>query len=71
MNNGKKKKINRNDFSAFFNNLKLDTKQQENIFKKMITSKTKWVKRIDESFLTDEFKYEYKLLIDKRFYKLR
>lgn len=69
--NGKKKKINRNDFSAFFNTLKLDTKQQENIFKKMITSKTKWVKRIDESFLTDEFKSEYKLLIDNRFYKLR
>ncbi|MBW6533478.1 MAG: hypothetical protein K0B11_00580 [Mariniphaga sp.] len=67
MNNGKKKKINRNDFTAFFNTLKLDTKQQQNIFKKMVTNKTKWVKRIDESFLTDEFKSEYKLLIDNRF----
>ena len=69
--NGKKKKINQNDFSAFFKTLKLDTKQQENIFKKMVTSKTKWVKRIDESFLTDEFKSEYKLLIYKRFNRLR
>lgn len=69
--NGKKKKINRNDFSVFFNTLKLDTKQQENIFKKMVKSKTKWVKRIDESFINEEFKSEYKLLIDNRFSRLK
>ena len=32
--NGKKKKINRNDFVAAFNTIALDVKQQENIFKK-------------------------------------
>jgi serine/threonine-protein kinase HipA len=69
--NGKKKKINNKDFSVFFETMKLDKKQQENIFKKMAGSKTKWIAKINESFLNEEFKSEYKLLIDNRFSLLK
>lgn len=68
--NGKKKKIRYNDFVAAFNNLKLDVKQQENIFKKMERSKDKWMEFIDISFITDDFKKMYKHLIQERFTKI-
>ena len=61
--NGKKKKIKRSDFVAAFNTLKLDTKQQENIFTKMEKAKAKWIELIDNSFLNADFKKAYKELI--------
>ena len=48
--NGKKRKINRNDFIACFNKMKLEIKQQENIFKKMEKAKKNWFNFIDISF---------------------
>ena len=68
--NGKKKKIKKADFISTFNTLKLDAKQQENIFKKMKKNKTNWMKQIDNSFLNDEFKISYKSLLEDRFNRL-
>ena len=68
--NGKKKKIHRNDFVAAFNTLKLDSKQQENIFKKMERAKDKWMDFIEISFLSDDLKMKYKHLIQDRFIKI-
>ena len=68
--NGKKKKINRNDFVAAFNTIALDVKQQENIFKKMEKAKESWLQFIDISFLNDEMKSNYKKLLQDRFARL-
>lgn len=68
--NGKKKKINRADFIKAFETLRLDQKQQENIFKKMLKAKDEWEKIIDISFLNDEFKEAYKSLLKKRFLRI-
>lgn len=68
--NGKKKKINQNDFKAAFTALGLDAKQQENIFKKMEKAKSGWLEFIDFSFLNDEMKVAYKNLIQNRFDRL-
>ena len=68
--NGKKKKIQRNDFITAFNTLNLDTKQQENIFAKMAKTKEEWMNFIDISFLTKEFKESMKMLISDRFNRL-
>jgi serine/threonine-protein kinase HipA len=68
--NGKKKKINRNDFVAAFTTLGLDAKQQENIFKKMEKAMTRWLEFIDISFLNNEMKLAYKNLLHNRFDRL-
>lgn len=68
--NGKKNKIKRNDFITAFSRLGLDTKQQENIFKKMEKAKPKWLEFIECSFLNPEMKVAYKKLIEERFYRL-
>ena len=68
--NGKKKKINRNDFKTAFTTLRLDEKQQDNIFKKMEKSCAGWMNFIDTSFLTSDFRESYKNLIETRFNRL-
>lgn len=68
--NGKKKKINRNDFIAAFTNIGLDSKQQENIFKKMQKAKPSWIEFIEISFLNAEMKTNYKNLLNDRFSRL-
>ena len=68
--NGKKKKINRNDFIAAFTTLGLDKRQQENIFKKMDIARPKWLECIDISFLDDAMKNNYKKIILNRFARL-
>ncbi len=69
--NGKKKKIQRNDFITAFNTLKIDKKQQENIFKRMENVKEMWFKFIGQSFLNDEYKASYLDMIKTRFKRLR
>ena len=56
--NGKKKKVSRKDFIVAFRTLNLDTKQQDNLFKKMAKAKDEWVDFIDISFLSKEFNRE-------------
>ena len=64
--NGKKKKIKKHDFVVAMLNLKIDEKQQQNIFKKMERAYPKWVELINQSFLSDEFKQQYKVIINER-----
>lgn len=61
--NGRKKKIRQTDFVAAFTNLKLNTRQQENMFKKMDKAIPRWITFIDNSFLNDEMKIAYKEMI--------
>jgi serine/threonine-protein kinase HipA len=68
--NGKKKKIKKADFVAAFNTLRLHTKQQDNIFKKMIKAKTAWIEMIRVSFLSQEFKDQYVELLNRLFEKI-
>jgi len=68
--NGKKKKIKKTDFIAAFNTMKLDAKQQENIFKKIANAKSKWFDFINSSFLSEDYKTAYKKLIDDRMIRL-
>lgn len=68
--NGKKKKIQREDFIAAFATLKLAPKQAENIFKKMTKAVPQWLEFIENSFLTDGMKDAYKELIVQRYNRL-
>lgn len=68
--NGKKKKIKRTDFEHAFTTLKLDAKQQANIFSKMEKVKEKWLAFIQISFLSEDFKKQYTLLIQNRFERI-
>lgn len=68
--NGKKKRIKRSDFTAAFSTLKLNPKQQENIFKKMEKSLPNWLVFIDSSFVSTQIKQEYKNLIKTRMKRL-
>jgi serine/threonine-protein kinase HipA len=69
--NGRKKKIKRADFTAAFTMLKLDAKQQENIYKKMEKAIPKWIAFIDNSFLNEAMKIAYKELIRERQHQLQ
>jgi len=69
--NGKKKRLKRQDFVAAMNMLKLDDKQQENIFAKMEKAKPKWLAQIDISFLTDDLKNLYKQILMERFERIK
>lgn len=68
--NGRKKKLRRDDFVAAMHSLKLDGKQQENIFKKMEKVTPKWLEFIDRSFMTDTFKEAYKAILTERLGRL-
>jgi len=68
--NGKKRKIKRADFVAAFTACKLDPKQQANIFRKMERAKAAWLDFIEASFLSDDLKTRYKLLLQDRFGRL-
>jgi serine/threonine-protein kinase HipA len=64
--NGRKKKLKKQDFVAAMNMAKIDRKQQENIFAKMAKALPQWLELIDRSFLTDEFKEGYKIILTER-----
>jgi serine/threonine-protein kinase HipA len=64
--NGKRKKIRKQDFIASMNTLKLDEKQQENIFNKMLNAQPAWTKLIDSSFMSREYKKQYKAILNER-----
>jgi serine/threonine-protein kinase HipA len=54
--NGKMKRLKHHDFESAFNDMKLDSRQQANIFAKMENARSKWVDFIQISFLTPDFK---------------
>ena len=68
--NGKKKRINRNDFEMAFSTLKLDAKQQANLFSKMGKARNKWIEFVHISFLSTDFKDKYTQLINERFERI-
>lgn len=69
--NGKKKKLKKQDFIAAMDTLKLDRKQKENIFLKMEKAKSKWMEFIDLSFMSDDYKNQYKQIIEERFERIK
>jgi serine/threonine-protein kinase HipA len=68
--NGKKKRINRKDFEMAFSTLKLDAKQQANLFSKMEKTRNKWIEFIQISFLNKDFKESYIEIINERFERI-
>ncbi len=64
--NGKKKKIKKVDFIEAMNRLNIDNKQQQHIFNKLQKALPKWMEQIDRSFLTAEFKEQYKAIVNER-----
>lgn len=68
--NGKKRKLNRLDFISAMNTLKLEEKQQKNIFSKMSKAFPKWIEKIDRSFMNKEFKERYKTILADRMNRL-
>lgn len=69
--NGRKKKLKKQDFMAAMNTLKVEEKQQENIFNKMAKALPKWQELIDRSFMSNEFKDQYKFILNERMHRLK
>ena len=69
--NGRKKKLIKEDFIVAMHTLKVDQKQQENIFKKMSIAFPKWLELLDRSFMSDEFKERYKIILTERMNRLQ
>ena len=68
--NGRNKKLKKQDFVAAMNTLKVDEKQQKNIFNKMAKALPQWQELIDRSFMSDEFKEQYKNILTERMNRL-
>lgn len=68
--NGKKSKLNRNDFQVLATSLKISNKSLEAIYKRFKAVLPIWLSWIEKSFLTEEFKDEYSRLMTYRFKKL-
>jgi serine/threonine-protein kinase HipA len=68
--NGKKKRLKKKDFTAAMNTLNIDAKQQENIFNKLYNALPKWEEMIDISFLSEDYKKQYKSIIQERMSRL-
>ena len=68
--NGKKRKLNRNDFQVLATSLKINNKSLEAIYERFESILPTWLSWIDQSFLSEEFKDEYTHLITDRFKKL-
>lgn len=52
------------------NTLNMDAKQQENIFNKLNNALPKWEAMIDASFLSEDYKVQYKSIIQERMNRL-
>lgn len=68
--NGKKKKIKLQDFTTAFTTLRLDDRQQKNLFHRMTTALPAWMDRIERSFLSDDMKQAYKELMQQKHQQL-
>jgi serine/threonine-protein kinase HipA len=64
--NGRKKKLKKQDFIAAMNALQIAEKQQENIFNRMVKALPKWVETIDRSFMSEQFKQQYRAILLER-----
>ena len=68
--NGKKKKLKRNDFIVAMKTSGMNEKSIENVFKKFEKLPNKWIKFINESYLSNDFKEKYSLMITEKFKQL-
>ncbi len=69
--NGRKKKLKKQDFVAAMNTLKVEEKQQDNIFNKMAKAMPQWQELIDRSFMTEAYKEQYKTILTERMNRLQ
>jgi serine/threonine-protein kinase HipA len=69
--NGKKRKIQRKDFDIVLSSFKiLDARAIKNIYQKFSASIEKWLQFIPDSFVPEELKEQYKILITEKAAKL-
>jgi Uncharacterized protein related to capsule biosynthesis enzymes len=68
--NGKKRKIGIEDFEKSFDTMKVDPKYRLSIFKNFKKTIPLWFDFIDKSFLPDEMKEQYKIMVKERAEKL-
>ncbi|MFT6870206.1 MAG: serine/threonine-protein kinase HipA [Polaribacter sp.] len=68
--NGKKKKIKKKDFSIAMKTSGMNDKSIENVFKKFEKLQNKWHTLIHESFLSNEFKEDYHIMIEEKYKQL-
>lgn len=64
--NGKRHKIKRSDFEVAMNGCSLEEKIIDNLFSKFIKVTDKWLEFIDISFLPQDMKQQYKLIITRK-----
>lgn len=64
---GKKKKLRRANFEWLGRILELNEKQIEGVFKRFINNKPVAFKWIDNSFLSNDFKEKYKVLLEEKY----
>lgn len=64
--NGKKRKIKRSDFKVAMSGSGLEEKIIDNLFSKFGKVADKWFEFIDISFLPEEMKEQYKLIIQNK-----
>jgi serine/threonine-protein kinase HipA len=69
--NGRKKKIKKQDFVAAVNTLKLEDKQQQNIFHKMMKALPAWEELIERSYMSEAYKEQYKMILKDRMNRMR
>ncbi len=69
--NGKKRKIKKQDFSTAMHTLKIEPRQQVNIFRKMEKALPKWMLHIENSFLSRNFQQQYKEIILERVQRMK
>lgn len=69
--NAKKNKLKKQDFIAGMNRLNVEEKQQQNIFGKMHKALPHWQELIDRSFLSVDYKKQYKSLLQERLMRLK
>jgi len=65
--NGKKRSLKKSDFDNLLRSMKVEEKAIENIYNKFRKVLPQWFDFIDSSFLPEQMKKEYKLLIQGRF----
>jgi serine/threonine-protein kinase HipA len=69
--NGRKKKLNKKDFVSMMDTLKLDHKQQTNIFDRMKKAFPAWLSGIEQSFMSEPYKDQFKHILTERMERIQ
>lgn len=68
--NGRKSKFNRVRFVEFGQTLGLTMRQIDGVFKRLFRNKEKAIELLDNSFLSEEYKKKYMVVLDERYERL-